>query len=205
MSVKHFTSGRVLCMRMRALSNSVLNIIVVYGVRAPLQTAPKRKINADVHHTVEAVCEDTQHDCTIVMRDLNTVIGDQDQSKGKMLDYDTNAFAIRSLLESLQFLDCGRMGKDEPTLSFVQQGVPVSQIDAVYVNNTLCRKSDEANGIQKATATEVESFSGDQRAVVANILSSLRFSTLQGSRAHQTAGQVVSMLSVNPERPRRLK
>jgi len=98
---------------MRALSNSVLNIIVVYGVSAPLQTAPKRKINADVHHTVEAVCEDTQHDCTIVMREFNTVIRDQDQSKGKMLDYDTNAFAIRSLLESLQFLDCGRMGKDE--------------------------------------------------------------------------------------------
>jgi len=77
-SVKQFTSGRVLHMRILAADNLVLNIIAIYGVSAPLQTTPKRKLNADVHHTVNALCEETQHECTIVMGDLNTVTRDQD-------------------------------------------------------------------------------------------------------------------------------
>ena len=77
-SVKQFTSGRVLHMRILAADDLVLNIIAIYGVSAPLQAAPKRKINADVHHTVKALCKETQHECTIVMGDLNTVTRDQD-------------------------------------------------------------------------------------------------------------------------------
>jgi len=203
--MKHFTSGRVLHMRILGADDLVLNIIAIYGVSAPLQAAPKRKINADVHHTVKALCKETQHECTIVMGDLNTVTRDQDQSKGKMEDYDTNAFAIGSLLESLRFSDCGRMGQHEPAFSFIQQGVPVSQIDAIYVNSTLHPKSDADHGIQHATATQIEPLSGDHRAVVANISSCLRFSTPQGNTVHQAESHIVPMMSVNPKRPRRCK
>jgi len=97
------------------------------------------------------------------------------------------------------------MGKHEPAFSFIQQGVPVSRIDAIYVNSTLRQKSDAAHGIQHATATQIEPLSGDHRAVVANISSCLRFSTPQGNTVHQTECHIVPMMSVNPARPRRCK
>jgi len=48
----------------------------IYGVSAPLQSAPKQKHNADVHRNVKALCKETQHACAIVMGDLNTVTRD---------------------------------------------------------------------------------------------------------------------------------
>jgi len=80
--VKHFISGKAIHMQILALDDSVLNI----RVSAPLQTAPKRKLNADVHHTVKALCEETQHECKVVIGDLNTVTRDQNRSKGKIED-----------------------------------------------------------------------------------------------------------------------
>ena len=108
-SIKRFTSGRMLHMRIRVVHESILNLVAVYGVSAPLRIAPKQKINADVHYSVKSLCEDTQHEYSIVMEDLNTVTRDKDRPKGKMEDYDTSAFAIGSLLESLKFSDCGTM------------------------------------------------------------------------------------------------
>ena len=99
----------LLHMRIRVVHESILNLVAVYGVSAPLRIAPKQKINADVHYSVKSLCEDTQHEYSIVMEDLDTVTRDKDRPKGKMEDYDTSAFAIGSLLESLKFSDCGTM------------------------------------------------------------------------------------------------
>ena len=80
-SVKLFTSDRVLPMRIQTVNDLVLNIIAIYGISAPLQTAAKRKTSADVYHTVKTLSEETQHECTIVIGDLNSVTRDQDRSK----------------------------------------------------------------------------------------------------------------------------
>jgi len=50
---------------------------------------------------VKTLCEASQNESTIVIGDFNTVTPDQDRLKGKMEDYNTNAFALGSLLESL--------------------------------------------------------------------------------------------------------
>jgi len=66
-----------------------------------------------------------------------------------MLEYYNvnNNFCLWKLLRHLQFQDCALMGEKEPGFSYLQNGVPCSRIDAVYVNTAVCKLIKRKQGI----------------------------------------------------------
>ena len=142
----------------------------------------------------------------MVAGDFNTVSRDVDRVAGSMQEYDEakNAFSLRKLLQDLQFQDCALLGEIEPAFSFIQNGVPCSRIDAIYVNTAICKLTHGAQGIQHATSRHFEPLSGDHRAVVANMSLGRHFAKW-GNKSHDREnGTMVRAISVC-ERPRRVK
>ena len=71
----HYQSARILHIRFQLNNKTFLNLVAVYGVSSPVLTAPKLKINANVHHTVHSYRTYTE-ECIIVAGDFNTVSRD---------------------------------------------------------------------------------------------------------------------------------
>ena len=144
-------------------------------------------------------CSLCLHAECIVAGDLNTVSLDADRVVRSMQQYDEakNAFCLWKLLQDLQFQDCALLGEKELAFSFIQNGVPCSRIDAVYVNAAVCKLTHGAHGIRHATSRH-------HRAVVANMSLGRQFAQW-GNKSHDREnGAMVRAISVC-ERPRRVK
>jgi len=72
----HYQSGRILRIRFQSNNKTFFNLVAVYGVNSLVSTAPKRKIIANVHHTVCSIYRTYTEECIIVAGHLNTVSRD---------------------------------------------------------------------------------------------------------------------------------